>query len=93
MFTAAIMVRMRIFSPNSTLGAPPLLQSLIHPGECMLLGPVTMLGDFNAHLRDVDTKMGAAEPNVQSVLLQEIDAAVSLASESKYIYAQLLIIS
>ena len=47
--------------------------------ESELLGPVIVLGDFNAHLGGY---VGAGEPNVQGVLLQEVVERLQLSAVS-----------
>ena len=62
--------------------------------ESMLLGPVAVLGDFNAHFGDPNTHRGASVLNIQGMLLQEVMdrcnlTAVSLgclSSGPKYMY-------
>ena len=55
--------------------------------ESSLLGPVIILGDFNAHLGSLGGKKGQDDPNVQGVLVSEVMeqcnlSAVSVASLS-----------
>ena len=47
--------------------------------ESELLGPVIVLGNFNAHLKGY---VGAGEPNVQEVLLQEVMKRLQLSAVS-----------
>ena len=49
--------------------------------ESELLGPVIVLGDFNAHLGGY-LGAGASEPNVQGVLLQEVMERLQLSAVS-----------
>ena len=50
--------------------------------ESELLGPVVVLGDFNAHLGGLSGGVGVGEPTLQGVLLKEMMVRCKLSAVS-----------
>ena len=61
-------------------GSPDELERVI--SEFSLLGPVVVLGDFNAHLGSLGGVKGLGDPNVQGVLVSEVMEHCNLSTVS-----------